>query len=239
LAVRAEADGSVTALGWVNVDADGELLVLDRTEPVEISDGSVRVTVLNRYDTPERRDKQTRAYHYRDGRMTQMAGPTTFPAPTTDATTVDLYNTTLYVSTNDDVTNGFPDTYTGFVKLSDGSSTGHLEKLVDGMNTGSVRATVTVEQTEFVQTGSRQTPVAVLQVTPADAPQRSVVMAYHHSDFTGWAFGESWTVFTTEPGAAVPTITVSDGRIVVTASEVTHTFLFNPDAGGGFPWIEV
>jgi hypothetical protein len=237
--VRAEADGSVTSLGWVNVDADGELLVRDRAEPVEIVGGSIRVVVLHRSDSREHLEKQTRDYAYRDGRMVQLGGPTSFPTPTTDANTIDLRNTTLYVSTNDEVTNGFPDTYAGYVSISHGSGTAHLDKIIDGTTTGSVLVTVTVVQTLLVQTGERLTPVAVLEVTPADAPPRSLVMAYHHNELSGYAAREPWTVFTTAPGAPAPFVTKSPNQLTVSTDGGARTFQFNLDNATGPPWIEV
>jgi hypothetical protein len=233
LAVRVEPGGAVTALGWVNVDAGGGLLVLDPAEPIEISGGSVRVLVTSPYDAPQNLDKQTRAYQYRDGRMVQSDGPTTFAAATTDASAIDLNNRTVYLSTNDEPGgNGSTNTYMGTVRLSNGSGTAYLQKVIDGSVVAHVRATVRVVQTLLVRTGARQTPVAVLEVTPDDAPARTVVMAYHHSEFTGYAAQEPWTVFTTAPGEAAPSVTADTDQLVVQTDSGTHSFRFNPDPVG-------
>lgn len=238
LAVRVEAGGAITTLGWVNVDTDGQLLVLDPAEPVEIVDGTVRVVVLYRYEPMPNLEKQTRAYAYQDGRLVQVDGPTSFAPPTTDAAAVDLRNATLYVSTNDEVVNGLPDTYAGHVRISNGSGSDYLQKIVDGIAVGNVRVSVTVVQTVLVATGAWQTPVAVLEVTPADAPPRSIVVAYHHNQLTGYAAQDPWTVFTTPPGAAPPTVTSGTGQLVVTTDDGVRTFQYNPDPAG-LRWFEV
>ena len=234
LAVRVGSDGAVTALGWVNVDADGELLVLDRAEPVEVRDGSVRVVVIKRYDDWAR-DKQVRRYAYRDGRMVQIDGPTSFPPVPTDPTAVDLRTMTLFVNTS-----WWMDpsaiSYSGYAKLVDGTANGHLEKIVNNTTAGFVPATVTVLETALVSAGDHQAPVAVFEVAPADGPARVVVTAYH--PWEGYVVQEPWNVYVAAPGETIESITPGPGQLTIVTSSGAHTFRYNPDPAGP-RWVEV
>ena len=143
LLLRVEPDGHITTMGWVNLDADGELLVLDRAEPIVIADGGVSVVVIGRYSDVRRDlDKQTRIFAYQDGRLYQVGGPTTFAPGTTDVRAVDLRNSTLYIST--EAAKGSGASYLGYVKTVGGTGTAYFEKIVDGSHVGNVAVTVAV-----------------------------------------------------------------------------------------------
>lgn len=235
LAVKVSPDGAVTALGWVNVDADGGLLILDQAEPVEIRDGSIRVVVIRRYDAEAHRDKQTRTYAARDGRMVQVDGPTSFAPAPTDPAAVDLRNMTLYVHTSwwrDAATTS----YGGFVKLVDGEATAHFEKIVNNTVADRVVTTVTVTDTALVSTGEGPIPVGVFEVAPADGPSRWVVVAYH--PWNGYAAQEGFNVFVGAPGERIESITIEPERISVHTANRTRTFEYNPDVAGP-RWVEV
>jgi hypothetical protein len=244
LAVKVSPDGAITTLGWVNVDADGELLVLDPAEPIELAAGSIRVFVIGRYgDLPQNLDKQARTYAARNGTLAQTAGPTTFEQGTTDAGAIDLRNTTLYLATNDGPgAGGSVNAYLGFVKTAAGAGSANFEKIVDGTDVGSVVVTVAVRQTLIVRTGGRETPVAVIDVKPADGPQRTVVVAYHHDQISGYAARDPWTVVTSKAGETITSVTGDDGQLTLgmTANGVAavRAFRFNSDPAGA-RWVEV
>ncbi len=101
LLVRVEPDGRITTIGWVNLDADGDLLVMDPAEPIEFAAGRIRVVVIGRYgDLPQNLDKEAFAFAVRDNRIVMTGGGPFLPG-TTDASAVDLRNTTLFLATND------------------------------------------------------------------------------------------------------------------------------------------
>lgn len=236
LAVGVAPNGEVSALGWVNVDADGELLFLDPAEPVELRDGSVRVVVLYRYDSEEQRDKQARSYAYRDGQMVQIDGPTSFPPAPTDPAAVDLRNVTLYVSTGAWTGESATTYYSGYVRLVNGTATGHLQKIVNGVAVANVSATVTVIDTALVPTGDHQTPVVAFAVTPADGPSESVVIAYH--PWQGYVAREPRNVYVPAPGEAIESITAGSGQLSVVTTSGTRTFQYAPNAAGP-GWVEL
>src|SRR6185295_1395028 len=94
LAVRVESNGEISPLGWVPLMPEGQQLLTDDNEPLEIVDGAVYVYVV-RLAENSWSDKQRRGYAYRDGQMTQVAGPTTFAPPVADPSAYDFRNTTL------------------------------------------------------------------------------------------------------------------------------------------------
>jgi hypothetical protein len=235
LAVKVGPDGAVTALGWVNVDADGGLLILDPAEPVELRDGTVRVGVIWRYDADAHRDKQTRAYAARDGRMVQVDGPTTFAPAPTDPAAADLRNMTLYVSV-DWETDAATTSYGGYVKLVDGKATAHFEKIENHAVVDHVVTTVTVTDTALVSTEAGPIPVGVFEVAPADGPSRWVVIAYHPGN--GYAVQQAWKVFIGDPGERIESITAAPERISVRTANGTRTFQYNTDVAGP-RWFEI
>ena len=235
LAVKVGPDAAVSTLGWVNVDADGGLLMLDPAEPVEIRDGSIRVGVIRRYDAEAHRDKQTRAYAARDGRMVQVDGPTSFAPAPTDPAAVDLRNMTLYVHTSWWM-DAAATSYGGYVKLIDGEATAHFEKIENNAVVDHVVTTVTVTDTALVPTGEGSIPVGVFEVAPADGPSRWVVVAYH--PWNGYAAQDGWNMFVGAPGERIESITMEPERISIHTANWTRTFQYNPDVAGP-RWVEV
>ncbi len=77
---------------------------------------------------------------------------------------------------------------------------------------------------------------------PADGPQRTIVVAFHHDLGTGIAARDNWTILTTKPGEVVTSVTGQDNRVTAAMTidgvATSRSYQFNPDPAGA-RWIEV
>jgi hypothetical protein len=224
LAVRPGPTG-LKALGWVNLDAQGDLLTLDSNEPPMFANGAVYLNVLCKPDggVCQSVDKQVRAYAYRGRRMTQVDGPTAFAAPPQDAASFDPANASLTLEVPFQQRANSTDTYVGVVRTFGGTGQAGFEKIVDSQSVGVVRVSVAVRRKLVVTTGDTQAAIVVVDVTPADGGTYTLVTAQGFG-----LFGYDEFLVTVAPGDTVTDVQAEPGRIrismTVNGAATTRTY---------------
>jgi hypothetical protein len=123
LALKLAADGGLSPLGFVLRSPDHPSLEVDMGEPIVVNAAVVTVTVLS----PGVLDgghhileQQQRGYRYEGGSFRQVAGPTRFATPPTEATKIDVRNATVMLAAA---------AGTDVVKLRDGVGQATLNKV--------------------------------------------------------------------------------------------------------------